>query len=207
MIEIPTYALFIVASAAVVIVPGPSVSVIIASSLRSGPRAGMMNVAGTQAGMGIMVLVLAFGFASVVERMASVFDLIRLAGAVYLVYMGIRMWRAKGSLGQNPSDPTPGRSSAACFLQGLLVVLSNPKVLVFFGAFIPQFVTPAGDSFWQVLFLGVSFMVVALVLDSGYALAAGRAGNLLTRHRVGVIEKISGTCLIGGGLWLALQRR
>jgi threonine/homoserine/homoserine lactone efflux protein len=207
MIELTTYAVFIAASAAVAIVPGPSVSVIVASSLRHGPRAGLMNIAGTQAGMGIMLLVLAFGFASVVQRMASVFDLVRFIGAAYLVYLGIRLWRGSGASAGIGETAPPGRGDRDWFLQGLLVVLSNPKVLVFFGAFIPQFVDPAGNPFWQVIFLGASFMTVALVLDSGYAFAAGRAGGWLTRRRVGLLEKISGTCLIGGGLWLALQRR
>ncbi len=205
MIDPSTYAIFIAASAAVIIVPGPSVTVIVASSLRDGPRAGLMNVAGTQVGMGIMVAVLAFGFASVVERMASVFDIIRLLGAAYLVYLGVRLWRANGALASAAEGP--GRGNRGHFLQGLLVVLSNPKVLVFFGAFIPQFIDPAGDPLWQVLFLGASFMLVAMVLDSGYAIAAGRAGGLLTRRRVGLLEKISGGCLVGGGIWLALQRR
>ena len=207
MIDVATYAVFIAASAAVAIVPGPSVSVIIANSLRRGPRAGMLTVAGTQAGMAVMVLVLALGFASIVARMASLFDLIRIAGAIYLVYLGFRMWRADGSLADVPAGTGEGRGDGAHFFQGLLVVLSNPKVLVFFGAFIPQFVDPGGDPFWQVAFLGASFMLVALVLDSLYAVAAGSAGSLLTRQRVGVLEKVSGTCLIGGGLWLALQRR
>lgn len=206
MIEPATYALFVAASAAVIAVPGPSVTVIIANSLRHGPRAGMMNVAGTQVGMGIMVLVLALGFASVVERMASVFDIIRILGAAYLVYLGIRLWRSDGAL-VDQAAAQPGRSGRGFFMQGLLVVLSNPKVLVFFGAFIPQFVDPSGDALWQVLFLGVTFMLVATVLDSAYAVAAGRAGRLLTRRRVGLMEKISGTCLVGGGIWLALQRR
>ncbi len=206
MIDPATYALFIAASAAVIAVPGPTVTVIIANSLRHGPRAGMMNVAGTQLGMGLMVLILAFGFASVVARMASVFDVVRLLGAAYLIYLGIRLWRSDGSL-LEPEAAAATKRDSGFFLQGLLIVLSNPKVLIFFGAFIPQFVDPSGNALLQVLFLGATFMLVATILDSAYAFAAGRAGRLLTRRRVGLMEKISGTCLVGGGIWLALQRR
>jgi len=87
------------------------------------------------------------------------------------------------------------------------VLLSNPKVFLFFGAFIPQFIDPAGDPLAQTLVLGATFMVVATVLDSGYALAAGRAGGLLSRGNVRLLERVSGSCLIGGGIWLALTKR
>ena len=87
------------------------------------------------------------------------------------------------------------------------MVWANPKALLFFGAFIPQFVDPAGDTMAQILVLGLTFMVLATMLDGAYALAAGKMGAMLSRGRVRLIERISGTFLIGGGLWLALARR
>lgn len=87
------------------------------------------------------------------------------------------------------------------------MIFSNPKVLIFFGAFIPQFMDPAGDVLGQTLLLGVTFMVVATLLDSGYALVAGGAGRLLSRSRLIWLERISGSLLIGVGVWLALARR
>jgi threonine/homoserine/homoserine lactone efflux protein len=92
------------------------------------------------------------------------------------------------------------------FLQGLLVMLSNPKALVFFGAFIPQFVDPSADHRAQVMLLGATAMAMALLSDGAYAVLTGRAGRLLTRARVRLVSRISGGCLIGGGLWLAFSR-
>ncbi|MEZ5727994.1 MAG: LysE family translocator [Burkholderiaceae bacterium] len=211
MIDPGAWWLFIAATIAVVIVPGPTVTVIIANSLRAGTRAGLANVAGTQVGIALMILVLAAGFAQVVEHLGVVFDVLRLFGAAYLVWLGVRMWRADGSLIQDggpmmPSNPLD-RGTWAYFWQGFVVIWSNPKALVFFGAFIPQFVDAAAPAGPQVVLLGATFMTVATVLDSAYAVAAGRMRSLLSRRRVRLLERISGTCLIGGGIWLALTRR
>jgi threonine/homoserine/homoserine lactone efflux protein len=92
------------------------------------------------------------------------------------------------------------------FLQGFLVMLSNPKVLLFFGAFIPQFVDPRADHVSQVALLGVTAMAVAMVSDGAYAVLTGRAGTLIARRHVRLLSKASGLCLIGGGLWLAFTR-
>ena len=201
-IPLDIYAAYVLACAAIVIVPGPSVTVIVANSLRSGARAGLLTVGGTQAGLAAMVAVLVLGLQAVVEGVAYLFDWLRLVGAAYLVWLGFRLLRSDGTMAR----ATPPRTGSF-FRQGLLVVLSNPKVLFFFGAFIPQFVDPSGDPVAQTAALGVTFMAVASLFDSGYALLAGGAGRWLSRTRVRVLEVISGVCLVGGGLWLALSRR
>ena len=134
-----------------------------------------------------------------------VFEVLRLVGAAYLVWLGFRMWRSDGRL--TDATPAPRRSDRALFWQGALVIWSNPKALIFFGAFIPQFVYPTTNAAGQVVLLGATFMAVATLLDGAYALAAGRAGEILSRTRLRLIERVSGTFLIGGGLWLALSRR
>jgi homoserine/homoserine lactone efflux protein len=91
-------------------------------------------------------------------------------------------------------------------LQGFLVLMANPKALLFFGAFIPQFVDPRGNYAGQIVLLGVTAMAVAMLTDGAYALLTGRAGALLSRARVRLVSRISGAFLIGGGLWLALTR-
>ncbi len=195
---------FIAASVAIVIVPGPSVTVIIANSLRHGARAGLLNVAGTQIGLLMMLAILAAGLSTIIDHMGTVFDWIRLLGAAYLIWLGIKLWRSDGKL----EAATVGAPSQKNFFwQGLLVIWSNPKALLFFGAFIPQFIDPTGDALVQTLMLGSIFMVTATVLDSGYALAAGHAGQWLTGQKVRYLERISGSFLIGGGLWLALSRK
>lgn len=202
--SLSAYLAYVLACIVVVIVPGPTVTVIIANSLRNGSRAGFLNVAGTQVGLAVMLAVLALGLQVVVENLGHVFEWVKLAGAAYLVWLGIKLLRSDGSLGQAEARERPGNSY---FWQGFLVILSNPKALLFFGAFIPQFIDPAGNAILQTLLLGATFMAVATVFDGAYAVAAGRAKGLLARRNVRRIEIASGSLLIGGGLWLALQRR
>ena len=203
--EFSTLLTFVLASAAILIVPGPTVTVIIANSMKYGSKAGLLNILGTQAGLVILLGILALGLEAITTTLAWVFDWIRLAGAAYLIWLGYKMWRSDGKLGmQEPREN--GRKEPSFFWQGFIVVLSNPKVLLFFGAFLPQFVDPTGNTALQTMGLGLIFMFLATVLDSGYALAAGRAGNLLTRRRVRTVEVGAGSLMIGGGLWLAFSR-
>lgn len=219
MFELSAYLTFVAACAAVVVVPGPTVTVIIANSLRHGARAGLANVAGTQAGLAVMLAVLAGGLQVVVAALGAVFEIVKLAGAAYLIYLGAKLLLSRSALSTagaeaaieaTAAEATPrGRpfSWRSYFWQGVLVIWANPKALLFFGAFIPQFVRPEGPVVAQTLALGLTFMAVATLLDGGYALLAGRAGGFLTRQRVRLLEVASGCFLIGGGVWLALTRR
>lgn len=214
MFELSAYLTFVAACAAVVIVPGPTVTVIIANSLRHGARAGLANVAGTQAGLAVMLAVLAAGLQVVVAALGAVFEVVKLLGAAYLVYLGARLLLSRSALSTAGAEAAIEATAASrrfswrsYFWQGVLVIWANPKALLFFGAFIPQFVSPEGPVVAQTLSLGLTFMAVATLLDGGYALLAGRAGGFLTRQRVRLLEVASGCFLIGGGVWLALTRR
>ena len=207
MVDPATLLAYLIACIVIVIVPGPSVTVIIANSLRTGTSAGLANVAGTQAGLLIMIGVLALGLETVVTVMGEMFVWLKLAGAAYLIWLGIRMWRSDGKLVEPDDRQVRARSLRGYFWQGFIVIWSNPKALFFFGAFIPQFIVPEGNAALQTVLLGLIFMVTATVLDSGYALAAGKTGGLLSRRNVRILERVSGTFLIGGGVWLALSRR
>lgn len=203
MIDPAAWLAFALASALIVIVPGPTVTVIVANSLRYGAAAGLWNVAGTQAGLAIMVAVLAFGFAAVVALVGEAFFWLKLAGAAYLVWLGVRLLRGDGRLAEGGR----ARADGSFVRQGFLVIWSNPKALFFLGAFLPQFVDPARNPVGQTLALGATFMAIATLFDSAYALLAGRTGVLLARRNVRLVELCGGSCLIGGGLWLALSRR
>ena len=202
--DFTTIFLFALASFVIIIVPGPTVTVIIANSLRGGFKAGLLNVAGTQLGLVPMVLIVAFGLEAVVSFMADWFFWVKLVGAAYLIWIGINLLRGDGSIG-NADDVKPPR--IGYFWQGFFVILSNPKALLFFGAFIPQFIDPTKDAFTQSLICGVTFMVVGAVFDGLYALLAAKAGTMLTRNRVRLVERMSGSLLIGGGIWMAMLRR
>jgi homoserine/homoserine lactone efflux protein len=200
--SIELYLAYVLACVVITIVPGPTVTLIVANSLTYGARAGLLNVLGTQLGLALMLIVLLVGLASVIAVMGSLFDWLRLAGAAYLIWLGWKLLRASGSLEQ-PEVPEP---RGGFIVQGFLVLMGNPKALLWFGAFIPQFVDPKGDYVGQVILLGLTAMVVAALSDGAYAVVTGRASALLTRSRVRLVNRIGGLCLIGGGAWLALTR-
>ena len=99
------------------------------------------------------------------------------------------------------------RPRGSFFLQGFIVIMSNPKMLVLFGAMIPPFITPDGNPMQQILMLGLTFMAIAAVGDMAYALMAGKAGSFLSRSRIRALEIVSGCFLMGGGIWMALRGR
>jgi threonine/homoserine/homoserine lactone efflux protein len=201
--SIELYLAYVFACVVVVVVPGPTVSLIVANSLKYGPRAGMLNVAGTQLGLAVMVGIVVVGLASLIETMSWWFDWVRLLGAAYLVWLGIRLLRSPVTPNGRMTLPPP---RLGFFMQGFLVLMSNPKALLLFGAFIPQFVNPAGDYVGQVILLGITAMAAAFVFDSAYAILAGRAASQLAGGRLRWVSRISGMFLVGGGAWLALAR-
>jgi homoserine/homoserine lactone efflux protein len=198
------YAAYLVACLVIILVPGPTVTLIIANSMRHGSRAGLLNVAGTQLGLAIMIAIVGIGLTSTIEAMGHWFEWVRLAGAAYLIWLGWKMLRSGGEMADGSPAPAP---RGGFFLQGLLVAISNPKTLIFFGAFFPQFMDPSGDHALQVVIMGLTAMIFAAVSDSGYASLAGRAGKMLTANRVKALTRVSGGFLIGGGLWLALSKK
>ena len=199
-----SYLAFAAAAAALAFVPGPTVTVIIANSLRFGSRAGLMNVAGTQAGFIIWLAIAALGLGAAIEFMGVWFDLLRYAGAAYLVWLAVKLFRSNGDLALAVDRARPRGSF---FLQGFIVIVSNPKMLVLFGAMIPPFITPGSDPMRQILMMGLTFMAIAGFGDVMYALMAGKAGRLLSRSRIRALEIVSGCFLLGGGLWMALRGR
>jgi len=187
------------------IVPGPTVTVIIANALARGTVAGLAIILGTQLGLVTMIIVVAAGLEALVSFMGQAFDWLKLLGAAYLVWLGWKMLRSSGELGT--AEAAGGKSLGATVLEGFLVIWANPKALLFFGAFLPQFVDLSGPTFPQILILGLFFMLVAGATDSLYAVIAGRARGLLSAARVRAVSRASGLILMAGGVWLALQKR
>ncbi|HKU47993.1 MAG TPA: LysE family translocator, partial [Burkholderiales bacterium] len=146
---------------------------------------------------------LVVGLSSVIAAMGWLFEWLRWAGAAYLVWLGYKLLRSPDILRETEEKPAP---RGGFFLQGFLVLMANPKALLWFGAFIPQFVDPNGNYVGQIVLLSLTAMAVALVSDGAYAVLTGRAGALLSRSRVRLVSRLSGGFLIGGGIWLALTR-
>lgn len=197
------YLAFLLACVVIMIVPGPAVTLVVANSLSHGRRAGLLNVAGIQLGLALTVAAAALGLASLIAAMGTWFAWVRLAGAAYLIWLGMKLLLDSGGAGE---DGVPRKPRGGFFLQGLAVSVSNPKTLLFFGAFFPQFLDPGRDFTLQVLVMGVTAMAVAAVSDGAYAMLASRAGVALSQRRVRWMARASGVTLIGGGLWLALSR-
>lgn len=201
--SLEVYIAYAVACLVIVLVPGPTVTLIIASSMRHGTRAGLLNVAGTQAGVAAMIAIVGIGLTSMIEAMGHWFEWVRLVGAAYLIWIGWQMFRSSGRIADGAAPVAP---RGGFFLQGFLVAVSNPKTLIFFGAFIPQFIDPGSDYALQITIMGITAMIFAAVSDSTYAIVAGRAGRALSARRVKLMSRISGSFLIGGGLWLAFSK-
>jgi homoserine/homoserine lactone efflux protein len=186
------------------IIPGPSVSIVIANSLAGGTRAGLFTILGTALSMISMVFIVAVGLEAVMTLVSGAFEIIKLAGAAYLVWIGWKMFRSSGQLAMANGDRLPiGRY----IWQGALTNWSNPKTLLFLSAFLPQFVDLTRPAFGQIMTLGLICLAVAAMSDSVYAFAAGQARHLLSVARVRMLNRVSGVILMAGGVWLALQKR
>jgi threonine/homoserine/homoserine lactone efflux protein len=198
------YLAFVAACIALALLPGPVVTLLIANGLRHGTRAALVNIAGVQAGLAIVISIVAVGLTSLMATMGYWFDWVRFAGAAYLVWLGIKLiWSPVEGISADAPPPPP---RVGFFLQGFVVLLANPKVLVFFGAFIPQFMDMSKDRVSQVTLLGITFMVIAGLTDAIYALLAGRARLFFSARRTRLVSRVSGGFMIGGGIWLALIR-
>ena len=201
--SLSVYLAFLLATVVVVVVPGPTNTLIVANSVRHGRRAGLLNVAGTQVGLAATVGLVLLGLTSLIAAMGHWFDWVRLAGAAYLIWLGWKLLTDSGA----QEETAPRIPRGGFLVQGMAVELSNPKTLLFFGAFFPQFMDMSRNHTLQVLIMGATAMAVAAVSDSIYALLAARTAQLLTAKRARLMSRVSGSVLIGGGVWLAFSRK
>ncbi|HET6194292.1 MAG TPA: LysE family translocator, partial [Acetobacteraceae bacterium] len=182
----------------------PNVSLIVANSIASGTRYGLLTVAGTSSAIVVQLALTALGLAATLSILADWFEWVRWIGVAYLLFLGIRQWMAP------PVDltrirPQP-RSFRAIALRGFLISLTNPKTLLFYGAFFPQFVSADAPIAPQVALMSLTFFAIAAGLDCGWALLAGRLrGVLAMRGRLR--NRLSGGFLVGAGIGLALAHR
>ena len=171
---------FVAASVALLIVPGPAVLYIVGRSLRHGRAAGFLSVLGICTGTLLHVVAAALGLTALLRASPIAFSAIRYAGAAYLVWLGVQALRSgERSIA---TEPVPHDGALQIFRQGVLVNVLNPKTALFFLAFLPQFVNPArGTVGGQVLFLGGLFVLLSVISDSAYAFLAGTFGQYLQR--------------------------
>ena len=182
------------------LVPGPNVALIVANSVSHGVRAGLMTVGGTAAAQALSLALVSAGLTALLAGLGAWFGWLRWVGAAYLIWLGIRQWRAAP-----PDLAVKAQPRAALFAQAFLVSLVNPKTLIFYGAFFPQFIVLERPVMPQAALLSVVFLAIALVIDSGWALAASRVLPLLA-GRGKLTGRLAGGILVGAGAVLALLR-
>ena len=189
---------FVIASFLVVIVPGPTVSLIIANSLKSGVRAGLLNILGTQFGVLLLIFLLALGFEFISPFVDQIIKIVRIFGAIYLIILGIIAFISKINVKNDQAEKYDKRF----ILQGFIVILTNPKIFLFLGSFLPQFISLEHSVSFQIIYFGLLFILVATIFDSCYALIFGKFRNLIANKYLKILNLIGGLILILVGFWL-----
>ena len=208
LFEPATFAVFLSASIAISITPGPDMTYVFARGLAHGPRAGLISVAGIASGLVIHTMLVALGLAVVMAQSPVLFEIIRYAGAAYLVWMGIKLLRDRSRFNVNGDQSS--ENWRALYVQGLIVNLFNPKILLFFLAFLPQFADPArGSVALQIAILGATLITCGLLVLGSIALASGRLRALLSRHPLWmrIQQCVTGSLMIGLAAHLLLSSR
>jgi threonine/homoserine/homoserine lactone efflux protein len=201
MPDISTFALFVAAALALLLVPGPAVIYVVARSVEGGRLTGLVSVLGVELGTLMHVVFAAAGLSAIVVSSAAAFSVVKWLGAAYLVWLGLR--QILGRDGGNELSPSGGGENRfRVFSQSVLVQVLNPKVALFFLAFLPQFVDPSRGAAWtQVVVLGATLAFLGLFTDGLYALLGGTAGDWVRNKNLGL--RRAGR-YVTGGVYIAL---
>jgi len=203
-------AAFTALAVALIAIPGPSVMFVISRAIALGRRAALITVVGNAVGFYVQVCFVAVGLGAIVERSVALFTVIKFVGAGYLIWLGIQAIRRRKQLAGTLTETDTQRRPRSVFRDGFIVGIANPKTTIFFAAILPQYVTADGaPPQAQMLVLGLIFVVIALVLDSAWGLAAGTARTWFadSPRNLGRLGAIGGTAMIGLGIQLAVTQR
>jgi threonine/homoserine/homoserine lactone efflux protein len=193
-----SWAAFTAASAVLLIIPGPTVLLVVSYALGQGWRTVLPMTVGVALGDFTAMTLSMLGLGALLATSATLFTVLKWVGAAYLVYLGIRLWRAGGTLDAAPR--TDAVSAARMLGHAWLVTPLNPKSITFFVAFLPAFLDPEADFLTQMVVFETTFLVLAFANAFGYALVAARARGLVANPRaIGVVNKVGGGLLIGAG--------
>ncbi|MGO9005694.1 MAG: LysE family translocator [Beijerinckiaceae bacterium] len=203
MIDPTLFSAFVATVTILMLIPGPNVGLIVATSVAHGPKYGLLAVAGTSSAMVVQLALTVFGMTELLGTFGAWFEWLRWIGVAYLIYLGVAQWRAP-MVDLTGTKPEP-KSARAVYLRAVLVSLTNPKTLLFYGAFFPQFVSAETHVGTQIAVLSGTFLALAITIDGAWALLAGHTRRLLV-SRGRLRNKISGGVLIGAGAALALVR-
>jgi threonine/homoserine/homoserine lactone efflux protein len=202
MISPSTLLFFSLTSIVLVIVPGPNNLYITAKGIAQGRAAGIVSAFGVETGTLVHIVAAAAGLSYLIARSAAAFAAVKWAGVAYLLYIGIRTLAGKSQSGASEATSQPLRR---IFLEGMIVNVLNPKVILFFLAFLPQFVNPAaGSPALQIVVLGLTLLALGVASDMVYAVGAGTLSRLL-RGRQRPLRYVSGCVYLGLGIATALS--
>lgn len=190
-----------------IVIPGPGVLFVIGRALAHGRNTALASVAGHSSGNFVLAVCVAFGIGAIVESSAAVYTVIRLAGAAYLIWLGILAFRRRGSLARVLTEAAAPRGGVRSVREGFLVGVTNPKGVILFAAVLPQFVNrAAGDVTAQMLILSTMAVLIGLVSDVCYGMAASTVRSWFARspRRLGLVGGVGGLAMIGLGVTLAV---
>ena len=201
--SIELYLVFVLATALLIATPGPNVALIVGTSLTHGARTGQIAMAGANLGVMVQLVVVAAGLSWIVDLFGKNFDIIRFAGAAYLLFLGIQtLWKARRPLPPQPLSPQ------RAFSRGLAVAFANPKTLIFQAAFLSQFLSNGEGRQAQLWLLAATFWIVTIIGDAIWVLCAARLRAAVSGRAQLIADRISGAILIAGaGVLLAMSRR
>ncbi len=203
--ELQVYFAFVVATTIMIALPGPSVLLTVAHSISFGWKRGIATVAGETVGIAVQLIIAAIGLASLLNVVSEAFELLRWAGAAYLVYLGIKQWK---SAGERPEIGSSSVSKKNLFIQGLIVTIPNPKSLIFIAAFLPQFIDASRPVGLQFTIIVLTFLVITFTVTSVWALVAGNVRVFLQSQRAfRSVMRTAGGLMIIAGVGLAMARR
>jgi threonine/homoserine/homoserine lactone efflux protein len=203
--ELQVYLAYVVATAIMIALPGPSVLLTVAHSISFGWKHGISTVVGATMGIAVQLIVAAIGLVSLLNVVAEAFEWLRWVGAAYLVYLGIKQWMSASK----PLDfDTSSVNKKNVFVQGLITTILNPKSLIFIAAFLPQFIDVARPVGIQFIYIVPTFLLITFAVTSVWALVAGKLRVLLKSQRAQKsVSRTSGGLMILTGVGLALARR
>jgi threonine/homoserine/homoserine lactone efflux protein len=201
---------YALASFVLIVIPGPSVLFVVGRALSYGRRTALATVCGNSAGNYLVAICVAVGVGVLIQRSAQAFTVLKLAGAAYLVWLGVQAFRRRGALAEAFGTPPPPRSDGRAVREGFVVGVTNPKALILFGAVLPQFVNRSGgDVSVQMLLLALVSIAIGLVSDSTWAIAASQLRDWFARspRRFAMVGGAGGLAMIGVGVTVAVTGR
>ena len=197
---------FLLLSLVIIVIPGPSVVYTIGRALVLGRRAAVLSVLGNATGVGVQIIAVALGLGAILAQSATLFFFVKIAGALFLMYLGISAFIHRKAALDTTAVANPPRAKKI-LAESMVVGITNPKTIVFFLAAFPQFVTPGQSPILQMLFMGLTFSIIGIASDSVWALAAGTAREWLSSSasRLAVLRGGGGLSLTGLGAYMAYE--